>query len=45
MSNLKLCLSCNGEGVIIESPEGTTCQSYIECSDCNGEGEKKYEQS
>ena len=32
------CFNCNGEGVIIQSPEGTTCEHYEDCDICNGSG-------
>ena len=32
------CFNCNGEGVIIQSPEGTTCKHYEDCNICNGMG-------
>jgi len=32
------CFNCNGAGVIIQSPEGTTCEHYEDCDICNGSG-------
>jgi len=32
------CDNCKGEGVVVESPEGTTCEQYADCDICNGTG-------
>jgi DnaJ-class molecular chaperone len=32
------CYHCDGEGVISQSPEGTTCEHYEDCDICNGTG-------
>jgi DnaJ-class molecular chaperone len=32
------CFGCNGEGVITQSPEGTTCEHYEDCDICKGSG-------
>ena len=35
------CPICSGSGSVVESPDGTTCKEYIQCTHCNGKGEIK----
>ena len=32
------CFNCEGEGVVVQSPEGTTCEHYEDCDICKGTG-------
>ena len=34
----KNCDNCDGSGIVVESPEGTTCKEWVECKKCDGKG-------